>query len=106
VVVVKGRDEIAELAVSFNAMSRDLKRHMAELKITTARYHLPSGVSLDREPDAETWGVEPEVPVRLVRKEMINVYRMRRDADLLGPPRPESEDNGNRGQRMLGQVFL
>ncbi len=57
----------------------------AKLKITTARYYLPSGASLHREPDSETWGVEPDVMVRLVRKEKIKVSQTRRKADLLGP---------------------
>ncbi len=64
----------------------------AKLKITTARYYLPSGVSLHREPGSETWGVEPDVPVRLVHWERMNVWKMRRQADRLGPPKPEKDD--------------
>ena len=76
-----------------------LSRSRAKLKITTARYYLPSGVSLHREPNSDTWGVEPSVPVRLVRKEMINIYRMRRDADLLGPPKPEAPATDEDGEK-------
>jgi carboxyl-terminal processing protease len=65
----------------------------AKLKITTARYYLPSGASLHRAPDAETWGVEPDVPVRLVRKEAIKLYQMRREANLLGPPKAGADDD-------------
>jgi len=57
----------------------------SKLKITTARYYLPSGVSLHREPDSETWGVEPQVKVPLCSKERVKAYQLRRDADLLGP---------------------
>ncbi len=57
----------------------------AKLKITTARYYLPSGVSLHREPGSKTWGVEPDLMARLVRKEKIKVSQARRKADLLGP---------------------
>jgi len=60
----------------------------AKLKITTSRYYLPSGVSLHREPTSTMWGVEPEIPIRLARKERINAFQLRRDADLLGPPKP------------------
>jgi len=60
----------------------------AKLKITTSRYYLPSGVSLHREPTSEKWGVEPEIPIRLARWERFNAFQLRRDADLLGPPKP------------------
>ncbi|MFQ5589987.1 MAG: S41 family peptidase [Phycisphaerae bacterium] len=63
----------------------------AKLKITTARYYLPSGVCLHREPNSETWGVEPDIPVRLVHWERVNMWKMRRDAELLGPPKPEKQ---------------
>ena len=67
------------------------QRSNAKLKITTSRYYLPSGVSLHRDPDADTWGVEPDVPVRLVRKELVNLFKMRREADLIGPPKAEAD---------------
>jgi len=63
----------------------------AKLKITTARYYIPSGVSLHREPTSEKWGVEPQIPVPLVRWERVNVYQLRRDADLLGAAKPEKD---------------
>lgn len=70
-----------------------LSRSNAKLKITTARYYLPSGASLHREPTSDTWGVEPDIPVRLARKERINIWKMRRDADRIGPAKPEEEDD-------------
>jgi carboxyl-terminal processing protease len=60
----------------------------AKLKLTTARYYLPSGVSLHRGPNAENWGVDPDIPVRLVRKELSKALQLRREADLLGPAAP------------------
>jgi carboxyl-terminal processing protease len=69
-----------------------LSHSRAKLKITTARYYLPSGSSLHREPSSETWGVEPDIPVRLVHWERVNLWKMRREADLLGPPKPEKPD--------------
>lgn len=55
----------------------------SKLKITTARYYLPSGGSLDKTDASGTWGVQPDIPVRLVRWEKYNYYKMRRDRDLL-----------------------
>jgi carboxyl-terminal processing protease len=65
----------------------------AKLKITTAHYYLPSGVSLHREPTSTTWGVEPDIPLTLVQKERIKVRMMRRNADLLGPVKPKNADD-------------
>lgn len=65
----------------------------AKLKITTARYYLPSGVSLHREPGSQTWGVEPDIPIRLVAKEARNVYQLWREANLLGPPKATAKDD-------------
>lgn len=62
-----------------------LGRSNAKLKITTADYYLPSGVSLHRKPGSTNWGVEPNVPVRMVRKERFNVYSGWRTADRVGP---------------------
>ena len=72
-----------------------LSRSKAKLKLTTARYYLPSGVSLHRETTSERWGVEPDIPVRLVRWERYNIYQMRRDADRLGPPKSETDNEGS-----------
>ncbi|MHC5108260.1 MAG: S41 family peptidase [Planctomycetota bacterium] len=72
-----------------NLMS--LGASQAKLKITTAHYYLPSGVSLHKDPQAKEWGVEPNIPVRLVSKEKSNLYRMRRENDLLGPARPTAD---------------
>ncbi|MCH8148048.1 MAG: hypothetical protein IH987_08670 [Planctomycetes bacterium] len=69
-----------------------LSRSRAKLKLTTARYYLPSGVSLHRDPGAEKWGVDADVPIRLVQKEKINLWKMRREADRLGPPKPEIKE--------------
>ncbi|MFQ5413463.1 MAG: S41 family peptidase [Phycisphaerae bacterium] len=68
----------------------------AKLKITTAHYYLPSGVSLHRTDDAETWGVEPQVPVKLVWKEQDRLREIVRERDRLGPlptPKPAGADD-------------
>ena len=36
--------------------------------------------------------MDPDIPVRLVSKERINVWQMRREADRLGPPKPQTAD--------------
>lgn len=66
-----------------------LSRSGAKLKITTAKYYLPSGASLHRDPGADTWGVEPDITLRLVAKEAQNVYSLWREANLLGPAKPK-----------------
>lgn len=71
-----------------------LSSSAAKLKITTARYYLPKGGSLHREPDSETWGVEPDVAMRLSRWETWNAWQLRRKADLLGPPKAEEAVDG------------
>jgi carboxyl-terminal processing protease len=64
----------------------------AHLKLTTARYYLPSGKSLHRQKGAETWGVEPDITVSLAPKEISKVLFMRRDADVLGSVKTSSEE--------------
>lgn len=64
----------------------------AHLKLTTARYYLPSGRSLHRDEDSTEWGVEPEVTVALVPKEQSKIIFMRRDADVIGAVKTNSED--------------
>ena len=68
-----------------------LSSSSAKLKITTARYYIPSGVSLHRTPTSTTWGVEPNVPIRLSRWEEYNAYQLRRDAEMLGPKKTKDD---------------
>jgi len=55
----------------------------AFLKLTTARYFLPNGRSLHHDEDSETWGVDPDVEVKLVPKEYEKVLSMRVRRDIL-----------------------
>lgn len=71
-----------------------LRRSRAKLKLTTARYYLPSGVSLHRSPESEKWGVEPDISVPLVQKERINLYKMRRESERIGPKKAETDEDG------------
>jgi len=62
-----------------------LLRTDAHLKLTTAHYYLPSGRSLHKVDGCTEWGVEPDVAVALVPKEIRKVLDIRRDADIIGP---------------------
>ena len=58
----------------------------AHLKLTTAAYYLPSGKSLHRTDDATEWGVNPDIEVPVVIKELYKILTMRRQADILARP--------------------
>lgn len=62
----------------------------AALKLTTALYYLPSGRSLHRNDDSETWGVEPDVSVKVTRDEVTDIIDLRRDSDILHGPNEEA----------------
>ncbi len=64
----------------------------AHLKLTTARYYLPSGRSLHREKGSKEWGVAPNVEVPIVPKELAKIIYMRRDAEVIGAVKTHSED--------------
>ena len=55
----------------------------AFLKLTTAHYYLPDGRCLHREEDSVTWGVDPDVEVKLVPKEMVKAQNLRLKTDIL-----------------------
>ncbi|MCH7526321.1 MAG: PDZ domain-containing protein, partial [Planctomycetes bacterium] len=51
----------------------------AHLKLTTARYYLPSGRSLHHDDGASEWGIMPDVEVSLVPKEVRRILSMKRE---------------------------
>ena len=55
----------------------------ARLKLTTAEYYLPDGTCLHRREDSTTWGVEPDVSVKLYPRELAAVLIMRRQEDVI-----------------------
>ncbi|MBI4581643.1 MAG: S41 family peptidase, partial [Planctomycetes bacterium] len=59
------------------------KSNMAYLKLTTAHYSLPNGRCLHREEDSTTWGVDPDIQVRLVPKEFVRTNELRLKKDIL-----------------------
>jgi carboxyl-terminal processing protease len=60
-----------------------LANEAAYLKLTTALYYLPSNRCPDKQPDAEVWGVTPEIGLPLWPEEVMKVIQIRRDSDIL-----------------------
>jgi carboxyl-terminal processing protease len=55
----------------------------ARLKLTTAKYYLPSGRCLHRENGADTWGVEPDILVPATVRQTNRWAEIRQETDLL-----------------------
>lgn len=55
----------------------------AFLKLTTQHWYLPDGRCLHRDDDSLTWGVDPDVELKLVPKEMIKSNELRLKTDIL-----------------------
>jgi len=71
----------------------------AYIKLTTAKYYLPNGRCIQKEPGLPDWGVDPNVRIRLVPKETRKVLEIRRKQEVLKgkdqkelPPTSESDD--------------
>jgi hypothetical protein len=60
-----------------------LANESAYLKLTTALYYLPSNRCPDKQPDAQVWGVTPEIAMPLWPEEIIKILQIRRDSDIL-----------------------
>ena len=72
-----------------------IPRHLAFLKLTTARYYLPSGRCLHRENGSKIWGVDPDVGVMLTPKQIRRLIEIRRKTDLL------QEGDAEQAQQLL-----
>jgi carboxyl-terminal processing protease len=72
-----------------NGVMGEPKDAPAYLKLTTSLYYLPSGRSLHRREDSETWGVEPNVSVKVTHDEVQDILDLRRDSDVLHVPGEE-----------------
>lgn len=55
----------------------------AYLKLTTQYYRLPDGTIIHRRPGAETWGISPDVPVRMTEQQTAEVLEARMLLDVL-----------------------
>ena len=60
-----------------------ISRHNAYLKLTTAYYYLPSGRLLHRKEGEKTWGVDPQVEVRMTPRQARRWLSIQRKTDLL-----------------------
>ncbi len=63
----------------------------AAVRLTVAKYYLPSGRCIHREEDAEEWGVDPLIEVKMTPQEYLEVFRARRESDVL-------KGNGNNAE--------
>ncbi len=61
----------------------------ASLKLTTAYYYLPSGRLLHRKNGSETWGVDPDVEVKITPRQMRRWLDLRQKTDLLQEVDPQ-----------------
>jgi len=60
-----------------------LGRQDAYFKCTTQHYVLPLGRIIHRMPDAEVWGIQPDLDVRMTTAEIGDWLEARRDADVI-----------------------
>ena len=61
----------------------------AQLKLTTQYYQLPDGRIIHRRPGAATWGIEPDVHVRMTDRQIARQIKSRLLLDIL---RDNSQD--------------
>lgn len=81
----------------------------AAIKVTTQYYQLPGGRRIHKEPAAAKWGVEPDLEVEMLPKQIIDSLVLRQNADVLrldqngkvaqkeGEKTPDPEDLINKG---------
>jgi carboxyl-terminal processing protease len=60
-----------------------LSRGKAFLKLTTQYYVIPSGRIIHRLPEATTWGIEPDLMVKMTDGEVSAALKRRQAADVL-----------------------
>ena len=58
-------------------------KHKAYIKVTTQYYKLPSGRIIHRRPNATTWGVKPDVEVRMTELQVEKLLKARMVIDVL-----------------------
>jgi carboxyl-terminal processing protease len=64
---------------------RELPYARGTLKFTTAHYYLPSGRNINRNPDSETWGVDPDpgMVVPVSNEQYLESFRARREYEII-----------------------
>jgi len=60
-----------------------LNRNRAYLKLTTQYYMLPGKRIIHREPNATSWGIDPDLVVQATDQQVIETLELRREADVL-----------------------
>jgi carboxyl-terminal processing protease len=55
----------------------------AYLKLTTQYYRLPKGRIIHRQPEARTWGIEPDLKVPMTTQQVADELELRQKADVL-----------------------
>ncbi len=66
----------------------ELEDGQGAIKLTTAYYYLPGGTCIHRSKRAkktDKWGVEPLIEIEMTDKEMYEVYRVRRETEVIQP---------------------
>lgn len=61
----------------------DLSRRQARLKLTTQYYMLPAGSIIHRKPAAKTWGINPDLEVKITNQQVADMIEYRQVADVL-----------------------
>ncbi|MBN2583866.1 MAG: S41 family peptidase [Planctomycetes bacterium] len=82
----------------------------AAMRLTVAKYYLPSGRCLHREDDSKEWGVDPLIEVKMTPKEYADVFIARRDSEVIrtngkkaNGHGEESEEGSENGEGTDGQ---
>jgi len=90
----------------------------AAIKVTTQYYHLPAGRMIHRLPGAPQWGVEPNLKVEMLPKQIVDSLVLRQNADVLrldengkaaakpGDKTPDPNDLINKGMDLQLQQAL
>ena len=77
----------------------------ARLKLTTALYYLPNGRTPHKQPDAETWGVDPDWMLELTPKEFTKVWERQQKAFIIhSEDEPEEEVDAETREQELASL--
>jgi carboxyl-terminal processing protease len=71
-----------------------------QMKLTRQYYYLPDGVCIHKRPGAKEWGVEPNLKVEMLPKQIADAYTLRVDADT--PPEGRVVRKVLEGEEPLG----
>jgi carboxyl-terminal processing protease len=76
-----------------DAFGRIVRDTSAYLKLTTQYYMLPRGRIIHRQPDSLSWGIEPDMVVRMTDAEVADALEYRNEVDVLRDPDQPAEDD-------------